>query len=176
MDHFNRAENPAAALENLLLWAGRPVDFIAEHHNQVLRRWKKRCPAGSGSAPSHILHVDEHHDMIDERPTANIGNVMYQAMRTRPYCKVHRLVQEGRQMPALFRPFDLSCHARFYARNRRFSPARGICCKAIAGKRRRLSQADRSRQPAPESRSCHRRNPAEWVSCLYPAMWGRRLT
>ena len=102
LDYFNLTENPTAALEDLLLWAGRPVDFIVGPHSHVLQRWKKRCPAGSGSAPSHILHVDEHHDMMDERPTTNIGNVMYQAMRTWPYCKVHWLVQRPIDSPTMW--------------------------------------------------------------------------
>ncbi|MGD0660410.1 MAG: hypothetical protein ABSD38_20300 [Syntrophorhabdales bacterium] len=102
LDYFNLAENPTAALEDLLLWAGRPVDFIVERHSHVLRRWKRRCPAGGGSAPSHILHVDEHHDMMDERPTTNIANVMYQAMRTWPSCKVHWLVQRPIDSPAMW--------------------------------------------------------------------------
>lgn len=102
LDYFILAENPTAALEDLLLWAVRPVDFIVERHSRVLRRWKRRCPAGSGSAPSHILHVDEHHDMMDERPTTNIGNVMYQAMRTWPYCKVHWLVQQPIDSPRMW--------------------------------------------------------------------------
>jgi len=102
LDYFNLAENPTAALEDLLLWAGRPVDFIVERHSHVLRRWKRRCPAGGGSAPSHILHVDEHHDMMDERPTTNIANVMYQAMRTWPRCKVHWLVQTPIDSPAMW--------------------------------------------------------------------------
>ncbi|MGD9974008.1 MAG: UPF0489 family protein, partial [Desulfatirhabdiaceae bacterium] len=86
LDYFNLAENPTLTFEELLLWAGRPVDFIVEKHSHVLRRWKRRFSAGSSSGPSHILHVDEHHDMMDERPTTNIGNVMYQAMRTWPHC------------------------------------------------------------------------------------------
>ena len=102
LDYFNLAENPTAALEDLLLWAGCPVDFIVERHSHVLRRWKRRCPAGGGSTPSHILHVDEHHDMMDERPTTNIANVMYQAMRTWPCCKVHWLVQRPIDSPTMW--------------------------------------------------------------------------
>jgi hypothetical protein len=46
--------------------------------------------------------VDEHHDMMDERPTTNIANVMYQAMRTWPRCKVHWLVQTPIDSPAMW--------------------------------------------------------------------------
>ena len=102
LDYFNLAGNPTAALKDLLSWAGRPVDFVVERHSHVLRRWKRRGPAGAGFAPSHILHVDEHHDMMDESPTTNIGNVMYQAMRTWPRCKVHWLVQTPIDSPAMW--------------------------------------------------------------------------
>jgi hypothetical protein len=44
-------------------------------------------------APTHILHVDEHHDMMGEKTITNIANVMYQAMRIWPRCKVHWRVQ-----------------------------------------------------------------------------------
>jgi len=102
LDYFNLAENPTGDLKDLLLWAGRPVDFIVERHSHVLQRWKRRFRAGGISAPLHILHVDEHHDMMDERPNTNIGNVMYQAMRTWPYCKVHWLVQQPIDSPAMW--------------------------------------------------------------------------
>ena len=97
LDYFNLAEDPTAALKDLLAWAGRPVDFIVERHSHVLRRWKRR-----GAAPSHILHVDEHHDMMDEEPATNIANVMCQAMRTWPRCKVHWLVQTPIDSPAMW--------------------------------------------------------------------------
>jgi hypothetical protein len=102
LDYFNFVENPTAVLEDLLLWAGRPVDFIVEQHSHVLQRWKRRCPAASGFAPSHILHVDEHHDMMDERSRTNIANIMYQAMRTWSHCKVHWLVQQPIDSPAMW--------------------------------------------------------------------------
>ena len=100
LDYFNLSENPTAALEDLLLWAGRPVDFIVEQHSHVLQRWKRRCH--TGSTPSHILHVDEHHDMMDERPNTNIANVIYHAMQMWPHCKVHWLVQQPIDSPAMW--------------------------------------------------------------------------
>jgi len=102
LDYFNHVENPTAALEDLLWWAGRPVDFIVERHSHVLRLWKTRCRSENGSAPSHILHVDEHHDMMDERTKTNIGNVMYRAMQTWPYCKLHWLVQQPIDSPGMW--------------------------------------------------------------------------
>jgi len=98
LDYFNLLENPTGALENLLLWAGCPVDFIVERHSHVLQLWKRR----NSSTPSHILHVDEHHDMMDEKPHTNIANVMYHAMRMWPQCKVHWLIQQPIDSPAMW--------------------------------------------------------------------------
>jgi hypothetical protein len=89
LDYFNLAEEPMTALEDLLFWAARPVEVVVDRHSHAFGWWKKRFSARGASTPSHILHVDEHHDMMDERPTTTIGNVMYQAMRTWPRCKVH---------------------------------------------------------------------------------------
>ena len=98
LDYFNLTENPKVALEDLLLWAEHPVDFIVERHSHVLQRWKKR----NSYIPTHILHVDEHHDMMDEKPNTNIANVIYHAMRMWPHCKVHWLVQQPIDSPAMW--------------------------------------------------------------------------
>ena len=102
LDYFNLAKDPFRALRHLLHWASRPVDFVVERHSHAFQRWKRRFRAGSIPAPSHILHVDEHHDMMDERANTNIGNVMYQAMRTWPRCKVHWLIQQPIDSPAMW--------------------------------------------------------------------------
>jgi len=102
LDYFNLAKDPIRALRHLLHWASRPVDFVVERHSHAFQRWKRRFRAGSIPAPSHILHVDEHHDMMDERANTNIGNVMYQAMRTWPRCKVHWLIQQPIDSPAMW--------------------------------------------------------------------------
>jgi hypothetical protein len=41
LDYFGLFEQPIAALERLLTWAGRPVDFVVEHHHQAYTRWKQ---------------------------------------------------------------------------------------------------------------------------------------
>lgn len=102
LDYFNLAEDPIGALKDLLRWAGRPVDFVVDRHSHGLQRWKRRFRNATIPAPSHILHVDEHHDMMDEKANTNIGNVMYQAMRTWPYCRVHWLVQQPIDSPAMW--------------------------------------------------------------------------
>lgn len=102
LDYFNLVEYPMNALQDILLWGGRPVDFIVEKHSHALPRWKKRLSRTNNHVPSHILHVDEHHDMMDERTITNIGNVMYQAMRTWPQCKVHWLIQDPIDSPSMW--------------------------------------------------------------------------
>lgn len=102
LDYFNQIENPQNALHDILCWAGRSADFIVEKHSHALPRWKKRLFRINNKAPSHILHVDEHHDMMDEKTITNIGNVMYQAMQTWPKCKIHWLVQYPIDSPAMW--------------------------------------------------------------------------
>ena len=102
LDYFNLVEDPLNALQDILRWADRPVDFIVEKHSHALPRWKKRLSRTNHQAPSHILHVDEHHDMMDEKTITNIGNVMCQAMRTWPKCKVHWLVKDPIESPAMW--------------------------------------------------------------------------
>ena len=102
LDYFNEIENPNNVLHDILCWAGRPADFIVEKHSHALPRWEKRLSRTNNHAPSHILHMDEHHDMMDERTITNIGNVMYQAMRIWPKCKIHWLVQYPIDSPAMW--------------------------------------------------------------------------
>ena len=101
LDYFNQIPNAAHHLERLLLWAGRPVSILVDRHNHAYARWRKRWK-GNGIAPSHILHVDEHHDMMDQRQQANIGNFMFHAMRIWPHCRVHWLVQYPIDSPAMW--------------------------------------------------------------------------
>ena len=84
LDYFNLMENPTGALEQLLVWASCPVSFIVERHNQAFARWRRRVRSGSLPIPTHILHVDEHHDMMDQKKQSNIANFMYHAMQHWP--------------------------------------------------------------------------------------------
>ncbi|MFO7899930.1 MAG: UPF0489 family protein [Planctomycetota bacterium] len=52
-----------------------------EHHHHALREWRATVRRGRLSLPTYILHIDEHHDMMDERGQPNIANVMVRAMR-----------------------------------------------------------------------------------------------
>lgn len=83
LDYFNRMPDAAHRLEQLLNWAARPVSMVVERHNHAFARWRKRWQTHN-IAPSHILHVDEHHDMMDQRQQTNIANFMFHAMRMWP--------------------------------------------------------------------------------------------
>lgn len=100
-DYFNLMPNAQAQLRCLLLWADRPVTMVVERHNHAFARWKKRWQA-DGVSPTHILHVDEHHDMMDQRQQTNIGNFMFHAMKLWPQCRVHWQVQEAIDSPAMW--------------------------------------------------------------------------
>ena len=83
LDYFNQVPDAAHRLEQLLNWAACPVSMVVECHNHAFARWRKRWRTHA-IAPSHILHVDEHHDMMDQRQQSNIANFMFHAMCTWP--------------------------------------------------------------------------------------------
>ena len=93
LDYFRLVANPLRRFEKLLKWAEAPIAFIVEEHHKAFARWKDRVRRGTLASPSHILHIDEHHDMMDQRRNANIANFMYHAMRTWPQCRVHWLTE-----------------------------------------------------------------------------------
>jgi hypothetical protein len=101
LDYFNQLPEPVEKLERLLHWADRPVSIVVERHNHAFVRWRTKWRTDA-IAPSHILHVDEHHDMMDQRPQTNIGNFMFHAMRTWPKCRVHWLVHYPIDSPAMW--------------------------------------------------------------------------
>ena len=94
LDYFNLADDPGGQLRDLLSWANRPVDVVVERHHRVLRRWTGRVRRGTLTPPAFILHVDEHHDMMDERQAPNIANVMFHAMTRWPACRVCWMAQD----------------------------------------------------------------------------------
>jgi len=53
----------------MLVWANRPIDVLSDNHADAMRRWVKLVASGKLSFPAHILHVDEHHDMMDQKNT-----------------------------------------------------------------------------------------------------------
>ncbi len=112
LDYFNLLRKPTAALERLLVWARRPVSFVVKRHSHAFARWRRCVRAGSLPVPTHILHVDEHHDMMDEKGRVNIANVMFHAMRVWPECQVHWLVQEAIDSPAMWLSDETWRHVR----------------------------------------------------------------
>ena len=48
-------------LRRLLTWARCPVSMVVERHNHAFSRWRKKWQTHN-IAPSHILHVDVHHE------------------------------------------------------------------------------------------------------------------
>ena len=101
LDYFNEVDDPTQRLERLLEWADCPVSFIIRSHHVALRRWKACLQERGLPDPQHILHVDEHHDMMDENPAPNIANFLYHAMRTWPQVRVHWLVQHPIDSPSM---------------------------------------------------------------------------
>ena len=102
LDYFDTVENPIQRLSRLLTWAGRPVDFVVEEHYMVLKLWQGHIRKRKLSSPTHILHVDNHHDMMDEQAVPNIANVMVHALRRWPQCRVHWLVEQPIDSPEMW--------------------------------------------------------------------------
>ena len=115
LDYFNLMENPEQRLHELLEWGACPVAFIVKDHQKAYSRWKSHVEKGKLTQPSHILHVDEHHDMMDQKRTTNIANFMYHAMRTWETCRVHWMIQYPIDSPEMWLDDDVweSLSARF---------------------------------------------------------------
>jgi len=92
LDYFRFLTRPLERLNELLGWAGRPVDAVFDHHQEALELWNDAIQKGVIRCPQFILHVDEHHDMMGERPPVSSGNFVYFAMRRWLACSVHWLV------------------------------------------------------------------------------------
>ncbi len=101
LDYFNQLPEPGVSLELLMNWADRPVSMVLERHNHAFARWRAKLRTHD-IFPTHILHVDEHHDMMDQRPQTSIANFMFHAMRIWPQCRVHWLVQYPIDSPAMW--------------------------------------------------------------------------
>lgn len=101
LDYFNEVTEPALCLERMLRCSGCYVNILYEKHNHAFTDWKQRFRI-HGIPPTHILHVDEHHDMLNERKQANLGNFMFHAMCLWPACRVHWLVQHPIDSPAVW--------------------------------------------------------------------------
>lgn len=102
LDYFNLVGTPVQRLRELLAWAGRRTLIVFEKHHHALREWRRLIIRGDIVPPCFILHVDEHHDMMDEMERPNIANMVYHAMRTWRTCRVHWLTVSPIDSPAMW--------------------------------------------------------------------------
>ena len=102
LDYFNLIDKPAQKLSRLLEWANCPILFVIENHHESLRLWKDYFKKEQSDEPKYLLHVDEHHDMMDEKSKPNIANFIYHAMKTWPDVHVHWLVDTPIDSPAMW--------------------------------------------------------------------------
>jgi hypothetical protein len=102
LDYFNLSANPEQQFYELLNWGCCPIAFVVEKHHKAYSRWKDRVKRGTLTQPSHILHVDEHHDMMDQKRSVNIANFMYHAMHTWKNCQVHWMVDTPIDSPEMW--------------------------------------------------------------------------
>jgi hypothetical protein len=102
LDCFNLVSDPVAGLRELLTWAGQPVGIIAGSHADAVSHWTRLVKSGALTTPTHVLHVDEHHDLMDEKRIMNAANVMYHAMRLWPDCRVCWIVPDRIDAPEMW--------------------------------------------------------------------------
>jgi hypothetical protein len=57
--------------------------------------------------PEFILHVDEHHDIMNAKQTPNIANVMYHAMTRWPACRVCWMARDRIDDPSQWLPDEV---------------------------------------------------------------------
>ena len=102
LDYFALFEQPLRELDRLLAWAARPVDFVVEHHHEAYARWRRMARAGTIGHPDLIIHADEHHDMMSDRPPVSFGSFLYFAMRHWPECRVVWLTRQPIDSPDMW--------------------------------------------------------------------------
>jgi hypothetical protein len=102
LDYFNLMDNPVERLKALIDWGDCPIAFVVDEHHKVLPKWKNLVRRGILREPLNILHVDEHHDMMDEKGTPNIANFLYHAMLIWSNCRVHWLVEHPIDSPSMW--------------------------------------------------------------------------
>ena len=102
LDYFECVAEPEAALTALLAWAGRPVDLVVEQHHHALYWWERVIAERRLVAPSTILHVDEHHDLLHDGPRITAANFMVAAMQQWPSCQVLWVLPDPIDWPDLW--------------------------------------------------------------------------
>lgn len=106
LDYFALFEDPEAELDRLLGWAARPVDFVVQHHHEADAQWRQMVTRRTLGRPDFIIHADEHHDMMGERPPVGFGNFLYFAMRHWPQCQVAWLTPQPIDSSDMWLPSD----------------------------------------------------------------------
>ena len=107
LDYFNLVSDPIMALSEMLACANRPIDVLSDNHADAIYRWIKLVASGKLSFPTHILHADEHHDMMDQKNTINSANIMYHAMSRWPKCRVYWMAKNSIDTPAMWLDNDV---------------------------------------------------------------------
>lgn len=102
LDYFAILDNPVKRLKDLLEWGNQPVEIIVEQHHKILKQWETCIKKGIIDPPTYVLHVDEHHDTMDEKRTPNVANFIYHAMRKWTNCHVHWLVEQPIDSPEMW--------------------------------------------------------------------------
>jgi hypothetical protein len=107
LDYFNLVSDPIRAMSETLAWANRPVDVLADNHADAMHRWVSLVASGRLSFPTHILHVDGHHVMMEQKTTIDVANVMGHAMSRWPKCRVYWMAEDSIDTPAMWPDDDV---------------------------------------------------------------------
>ena len=102
LDYFNLSPNPEGELSALLTWAGRHVDLVVEQHQHAFYWWERIITEKGLATPSTIMHVDEHHDLLNDAPRINAANFMVSVMQQWPTCQVLWVMPEPIDWPDLW--------------------------------------------------------------------------
>jgi len=102
LDYFNLIENPEQKLSELLTWGDCQIAFVVEKHHKAYARWKDMVNRGTVTQPSHILHIDEHHDMMSQQKRPNIANFIFHAMQEWENCQVYWMVDMAIDSPEMW--------------------------------------------------------------------------
>lgn len=102
LDYFRLVDRPVRRLREILAWADRPVSSVHERHHHAFLEWRHLVQTRELETPHYIIHVDEHHDMMDDQETPNLANVMFQAMRVWTSCRVYWLTSSPIDSPAMW--------------------------------------------------------------------------
>lgn len=107
LDYFNLINNPEQELSKLLTWGDCQIAFVVDKHHKAYARWKDKVNSETLTQPSHILHVDEHHDMMSQHKKPNIANFLFHAMQEWKSCSVFWMVDTPIDTPGMWLDDDV---------------------------------------------------------------------